>query len=251
MNAHGFAAQGAAALRSKTSATGGAVTRCLAFVALSLACEAALAATLGGFVATVGFFTSLAALLSLKLASAALPLSSLSVGLGILAAGAGGVVLARGFSAQRTRLALGLFRPSATEVAVVHVERLLPRAADRERLLDAFRSRFVAVQRAWDAGDAEAVRALTTPCMFEELRLGRDRGATPQPADVQTAVVTLNAHLLAYEEWPEATVASVEFTGLLRESPEAGAVPFRELWLLTRPNDRPEGWCLARHQALL
>ena len=46
-------------------------------------------------------------------------------------------------------------------------------------------------------------------------------------------------------------VVSVEFSGLLRESAEAGAVPFRELWLLTQSKREAAAWRLARHQALL
>ena len=44
-------------------------------------------------------------------------------------------------------------------------------------------------------------------------------------------------------------VASVAFSGMIRESAEAGAKPFHEVWMLVR--DAGADWRLARHQALL
>ena len=46
-------------------------------------------------------------------------------------------------------------------------------------------------------------------------------------------------------------VVSVEFSGLMREAPDDCAVPFREVWMLTRFMHGAEGWKLARHQALI
>ena len=48
-----------------------------------------------------------------------------------------------------------------------------------------------------------------------------------------------------------AWLASVEFSGLIRESAEKGAVPFRELWMLAAAKDGAPSWRLARQQALL
>jgi predicted lipid-binding transport protein (Tim44 family) len=64
--------------------------------------------------------------------------------------------------------------------------------------------------------------------------------------------VDLQARLLAFEELRDAFVASVEFTGLIREQADAGATEFRELWLLTRMKPQSgEAWQLAQVQALV
>ncbi|HMR72292.1 MAG TPA: hypothetical protein PKA84_18900, partial [Rubrivivax sp.] len=57
--------------------------------------------------------------------------------------------------------------------------------------------------------------------------------------------------LLAFEPVGDALVASVEFSGLVRERPGAGAERFRELWLLARLGaDSSPQWRLAQAQAL-
>jgi hypothetical protein len=67
----------------------------------------------------------------------------------------------------------------------------------------------------------------------------------------RTDVITLHATLLDVEELGAAWLASVEFSGLIRESAEQGAVPFRELWMLAAAKDGAPSWRLARQQALL
>ena len=227
------------------------------FMTLALACNEASAAALGGLVTSVGVFVALAALFAVKLSPLVPPVPSWPVGLGALTFGAGMLWVLRSRFMPRARGgAAALWPISALQRAkpadaVAREVPILPASLDREALLEVLRSRFVALQAAWDAGDTEVVRALTTPGMFDELRAERTRCARTDAPAVRTEVVTLNADLIGYEEWPEACVASVEFTGLIRESAEAGAVPFRELWLLTQSKPGRGDWCLARHQALL
>jgi predicted lipid-binding transport protein (Tim44 family) len=115
-------------------------------------------------------------------------------------------------------------------------------------VLEAARSRFLRLQAAWDAGDVQALGHLTTPDMLQELLpvLGNRVGGPSR-----TDVITLHATLLDVEELGAAWLASVEFSGLIRESAEQGAVPFRELWMLAAAKDGAPSWRLARQQALL
>ena len=115
-------------------------------------------------------------------------------------------------------------------------------------VLEAARSRFLRLQAAWDAGDVQALGHLTTPDMLQELLpvLGSRVGGASR-----TDVITLHATLLDIEELGAAWLASVEFSGLIRESAEQGAVPFRELWMLAAAKDGAPSWRLARQQALL
>jgi len=45
-------------------------------------------------------------------------------------------------------------------------------------------------------------------------------------------------------------MASVEFSGLIREEPSAGPTPFREVWNMTKPKNGSSGWLVAGVQAL-
>ncbi len=122
-----------------------------------------------------------------------------------------------------------------------------PVALDDAQVLDAVRARFLGLQAAWDAADVHALREHTTPEMLEQLLavLG-GRGGAPNRTDV----ITLHAELIGVEDVGAAYLASVEFSGLIRESADEGAVPFRELWLLSSDKGGSPSWRLARQQAL-
>ena len=74
----------------------------------------------------------------------------------------------------------------------------------------------------------------------------RHSGGVPN----QTEVVTLDAQLLGIEERDDEYMASVEFSGLIRENPAEGPAPFREVWNITRPKNGRGGWLVAGVQAL-
>jgi hypothetical protein len=117
-----------------------------------------------------------------------------------------------------------------------------------EAVIAAARRCFVALQAAWDAGDVEAMALHTSAEMLDELLQELpQRGPGPNRTDV----VTLDATLLVLEELGGCCVASVEFSGMIRESSERGAAPFKEVWMLTCPKGQSNAWRLARHQALL
>jgi len=63
-------------------------------------------------------------------------------------------------------------------------------------------------------------------------------------------VVMLEAQLLGIEEFAQDYMASVEFSGLIREEPSAGPSPFREVWNITRTKAGAGGWLVAGVQAL-
>ncbi len=150
-----------------------------------------------------------------------------------------------GWRYQRARV--GASRRSPT-IAVATSRALdWPPGIDGKQVLEAARSRFLRLQAAWDAGDVQALGNLTTPDMLEQLLpVLSVRGAAPNRTDV----ITLHAELLGVEEVSAGYLASIEFSGLIRESVEAGAVPFREFWMLSSSKDGSPSWRLARQQAL-
>ena len=123
----------------------------------------------------------------------------------------------------------------------------LAAGADVEAFLSVARQSFVQLQAAWDAADLPALASLTTDTLLEDLRLQLEQRG---PAPNRTEVLALDARLLAMEELREAFVASVEFSGLIRERLDTGATPFRELWLLANVKAAGRGWQLARVQSL-
>jgi predicted lipid-binding transport protein (Tim44 family) len=116
-----------------------------------------------------------------------------------------------------------------------------------EAFLSVARQSFVRMQAAWDEADIPALAALTTETLLEDLRWQLEQRG---PAPNRTEVLKLDARLLAMEELREAFVASVEFTGVIREQLDSGAAPFRELWLLANLKTAGRGWRLARVQSL-
>jgi predicted lipid-binding transport protein (Tim44 family) len=118
---------------------------------------------------------------------------------------------------------------------------------DVDEFLRVARQSFVRLQQAWDAADLAALAALTTEPLLDELR---DQLAERGPGPNHTEVLALDARLLDLQELNEAFVASVEFSGLIRERLDDGAAPFRELWMLAKIKSAGRGWQLARVQSL-
>ena len=149
------------------------------------------------------------------------------------------------FSGATREIARGRGRTRASEPTARPLR--IPAGLDGEAVLDVARGRFMRLQAAWDAGDISALKSLTTPEMLEELLHVLDSARRRRS---RTDVITLHAELLGLEELSAAYLASVEFSGLIRESAERGAVPFRELWMLACMKDESSSWRLARQQSL-
>ena len=104
------------------------------------------------------------------------------------------------------------------------------------------KSYFIRLQAAWDKADINDIREFTSPEMFGELRLQiQERGATPNNTDV----VQIEAELLGIETLANDYLATVRFTGLIKEATDAPAEPFVEIWNLSKPFDGAHGWVLA------
>ncbi|HEV3106070.1 MAG TPA: TIM44-like domain-containing protein [Trinickia sp.] len=118
----------------------------------------------------------------------------------------------------------------------------LPAGFDADAFLRSAKVNFVRLQAAWDDGNLADIREFTTPEMFAEVKVDFDERGTERN---QTEVVQLNADLLDFEDRGSEYVASVRFSGLIRESAGAAAQPFAEIWNLTKTKPGNEGWLLA------
>lgn len=127
----------------------------------------------------------------------------------------------------------------------------VPAGFDTESFLQACKSNFITLQAAWDRSDIGSLRSMMTDSMLLEIRSQlADREAHTGTLPNLTEVVTIEAHLLGIEETSDDYLASVEFSGVIRESQSAGPNPFREVWNMTKPKDGMSGWLVAGVQAL-
>ena len=122
----------------------------------------------------------------------------------------------------------------------------VPAELDVEAFVRTAKVQFVRLQAVFDAADLDDLREFTTPEMYAELKLEIDerKGALNR-----TDVVTLDAELLGIETSSVEHIASVRFTGMIREEASREAKPFDEVWNLVKPV-AGGGWVLAGIQQL-
>ncbi len=127
----------------------------------------------------------------------------------------------------------------------------IPAGFDTEGFLTAAKRNFVTLQAAWDRSDIATLRSMMTDGMLGEIRAQlAEREAHRGDQPNHTDVVMIEAQLLGIEDLGADYMASVEFSGMIREEPSAGPSPFREVWNMTKPKSGANGWLVAGVQAL-
>ena len=114
-----------------------------------------------------------------------------------------------------------------------------PADFNQEEFLNMSTAYFKMLQKAWDSGDMDDLSNYTTDDLFIELTHKRReiKGAN------LTEIVNLNASLAGFETTPTEYVASVLFTGSLKENGEPTEI--KEIWNLVKPKEGKTGWLLA------
>jgi predicted lipid-binding transport protein (Tim44 family) len=101
---------------------------------------------------------------------------------------------------------------------------------------------FVRLQAANDAGQLDDLRKFTTPELFASLQVDlHERAGKPQRTDVVQLDATVVETIREGDQW----IASVRFSGLIREQAEAVAEPFDEVWHFVKPADDSRDWAIA------
>jgi predicted lipid-binding transport protein (Tim44 family) len=101
---------------------------------------------------------------------------------------------------------------------------------------------FTKLQAANDRGELATMRDFMTPALYAEIEAQvKARGGAAQKTDV----VTLNADVLEVVTEGDVYVASVRFSGMLREEADTTAQPFSEVWHLEKPLDGASGWLIS------
>jgi predicted lipid-binding transport protein (Tim44 family) len=127
----------------------------------------------------------------------------------------------------------------------------IPAGFDTEGFLAAAKNNFVTLQAAWDRSDIAALRAMMTDGMLVEIQAQlAERESHASGGPNQTEVVMIEARLLGIEDQGNEYMASVEFSGMIREESAAGPSPFREVWNMTKAKTGASGWLVAGVQAL-
>lgn len=144
-----------------------------------------------------------------------------------------------------TTNAYGAPIPGARDAAQAPVDSVdgtngIPADFDVEGFLRIAKVNFNRLQAAWDARDLDDIRKFTTPEVFAEIKMQREEAGDRND---RTEVENLDAKLLGIETTPEEYVASVRFSGTIRES---GDIPegFEEVWNLVKPVNGRAGWLL-------
>jgi len=142
--------------------------------------------------------------------------------------------------------AMGGFTPAQEEAAPV-----APTAApddapawfDGPAFAEGAKTHFIRLQAAWDQADWRDIRTYTTPQLFADLQQEHGRSATPGQ---YTEVVTVNAEPLQVQRDGDLVLASVRFSGLIREEADGPAQPFDEVWHVQHPWASREGdWLIS------
>ena len=126
----------------------------------------------------------------------------------------------------------------------------IPEGFDVQGFVQAAKHNFVNLQAAWDRADIPALRVMMTDDMLLEIQSQLAERGQMVSGPNTTEVVMLEAQLLGIEDLGEGYMASIEFSGLIREEANAGPSPFREVWNMTKPKNGQIGWLVAGVQAL-
>ncbi len=124
----------------------------------------------------------------------------------------------------------------------------IPEGFKVEPFLRNAKNSFINLQAANDRGDVDEIRDYATPEMVAEITAQiNERNGVQQ----QTEVMFIDANLLEVETTSDTAIASVRFTGQLRDLPDGEAEPFDEIWHVQKDLKDPNAtWLLAGIQQI-
>ncbi|AEC21923.1 hypothetical protein PT7_3383 [Pusillimonas sp. T7-7] len=120
----------------------------------------------------------------------------------------------------------------------------IPGDFDTSAFLANAKAQFIEIQAVWDSGDLTRLTDYMTDDLVAEIKpelMARGEGNV-------TEVVLLNAELLGIEAVSGGHLASVRYSGMLREAKDAEAFRFEEVWNLYKGDNT--GWLLAGIQQI-
>ena len=129
------------------------------------------------------------------------------------------------------------------EVGTAQRQPAIPADFQVEPFIRNAKASFIRLQAAHDRGDTSEIRDYTTPEMLAEISQQiKERGDAQQKSEV----MFIDAHLLEVETTADMAIASVRFTGQLRELPNGEPEAFDEIWHVQKDLKDPDAtWLLA------
>jgi predicted lipid-binding transport protein (Tim44 family) len=125
--------------------------------------------------------------------------------------------------------------------AAAPAARYFPAGFDAEGFAQQARRNFIRLQEAHDRADLGELRAMMTPELYAEIEAQiRSRGGEAQ----KTEVVTLDAKVVEVVTEGDHYIASVRFSGLMKDEPGAQPESFSEMWHLQKPLNGSSGWLM-------
>lgn len=135
---------------------------------------------------------------------------------------------------------IGTFQSAGGQVMM---PQLYPAGFNVEGFLRQAKVSFHRLQAANDAGDLSDIRDYTSPELYAEIAMQiKERGNAKQRVEV----LKLDAELLEVVTEGGREIASVRFTGLIREDENAGAEPLDEVWHVVKDtSDKNGAWLIS------
>jgi predicted lipid-binding transport protein (Tim44 family) len=125
---------------------------------------------------------------------------------------------------------------SAAPVAAMQASSTRPAWFEDEPFLREAKKQFIRLQDANDRGDINDIREYVTPEMYAEISMQiRERNGKPNV----TEVVTLNADIADVVTEGDLVIASVRFSGMIREEANGPAAAFSEIWHIQKSQSLP------------
>lgn len=143
------------------------------------------------------------------------------------------------YSAQQNQFArnnqqFNSLNPMATNTSTY------PAGFDETDFLRNAKVQFMRLQAAYDSKNLADIREFTAPEVFAEIQM---QFQERQEATNITEVISLDAKLLDVSSEPDSTIASVEFSGAIRETMNGPIEPFKEIWHFQK-NNTTQKWLL-------
>lgn len=134
-------------------------------------------------------------------------------------------------------------QPGSSQESAYNTEaRQFPADFDEAGFVRNAKVNFIRLQAANDAGNLDDIRDFTTPEVFAEIRLQHaERKGEPQETDV----VHVDAQVLEVVQEDKRIIASVQFSGQIREERNGPVEDFTEIWHMAKPLDDSYGWVIA------
>lgn len=142
----------------------------------------------------------------------------------------------------RPELATGFGGSAPAAPATPPVADRFPPGFDAAQFAHHAKINFTQLQAANDKADLSTMRSFMTPELYAQIAADiKARGDTPQ----QTDITGLNAEVLEVVTEDNIHIASVNFSGMIREQSDAALAPFSETWHLEKPVNGSTGWLIS------